>query len=150
PPAEEPPAEEPPAEEPPAEEPPAEKEQEQPAPASPEAPAKPEVEDTESAAPIRGVTGRTPDPTESATPVEEEEPEPSPTAGAGGLNAPATDNLAVDEAIDDADSAEELADRLALTGTNTINVIVGGMVLVFAGVGLVYLTQRRRDPYRRR
>ncbi|WP_326550658.1 hypothetical protein [Micromonospora sp. NBC_01813] len=150
PPAEEPPAEEPPAEEPPAEEPPAQEEQEQPAPASPEASASPEVEATESAAPVRGVTGRTPDPTESATPVEEEEPEPSPTTGAGGLNAPATDNLAVDDATDDAESPEELAERLALTGTNTINVMVGGLVLVFAGVGLVYLTQRRRHQYRRR
>jgi hypothetical protein len=153
PPVEDPPAQDPPAQDPPAQDPPAQEEQqeeERPTPESPtpspEAPASPEAEATESPAPVRGVTGRTPDPTPSPQPVDEQleqSPAPSPA-----LNAPATDNLAVTAAP--ADPAEDLAGRLALTGANTMNVMVGGLVLVAAGVGLVYLTQRRRDQYRRR
>ncbi|WP_348775096.1 hypothetical protein [Solwaraspora sp. WMMD791] len=164
-PAEEEPVEEEPVEEEPVEEEPAEQEpaEQEPAPESPAAtpssPASPQAEATESPEPARGDADRTPKPNDPATPdpesdvkeEDEQEVEPSPSAPAtGGLNAPATDNLAdVTDDADEVDSAEELADRLALTGANTINIMVGGLVLVAAGVGLVYLTQRRRDQYRR-
>ena len=142
PPAEEPPAEEPPAEEPPAEEPPVE---ETPAPASPEA------EVTDDPAPPTQEAKPTPEPTETAAGEEKEaEPtaqpsaDPSPTAAAGGINAPAVDNLA-----NEAD-ADESASPLALTGANTMNFLVVGLVLIVGGVILVHLTQRRRYPNRKR
>ncbi|MFV2105631.1 hypothetical protein [Micromonospora sp. LOL_015] len=151
PPAEEPPAEEPPAEEPPANEPPAE---EPPAEETP-APASPEAEITDDPAPPTQDAEPTPEPTEPAAEEENEadptpEPtaqpsaDPSPTAAAGGINAPAVDNLA-----NEAD-ADESASPLALTGANTMNFLVVGLVLIVGGVILVHLTQRRRYPNRER
>ncbi|WP_348650029.1 hypothetical protein [Solwaraspora sp. WMMA2080] len=149
PPAEEPPAEEPPAEEPPAEEPPAEEPpvEETPAPASPEA------EVTDDPAPPTQEAKPTPEPTETAAGEEKEaeptaqpsaDPSPTAAAAAGGINAPAVDNLA-----NEAD-ADESASPLALTGANTMNFLVVGLVLIVGGVILVHLTQRRRYPNRKR
>ncbi|WP_347403697.1 hypothetical protein [Solwaraspora sp. WMMD792] len=151
PPAEEPPAEEPPADEPPAEEPPAD---EPPAEETP-APASPEAEITDDPAPPTQDAEPTPEPTETAAEEEKEadptpEPtaqpsaDPSPTAAAGGINAPAVDNLANEADADDS------ASPLALTGANTMNFLVVGLVLIVGGVILVHLTQRRRYPNRER
>ncbi|MFY1635339.1 hypothetical protein ACN27F_19030 [Solwaraspora sp. WMMB335] len=137
-----------PAEQDPDEEQPEESPSEEPAPESPEAsPTAPEDDGTPEAPAEQDEDDQAPtpapivtEPTESAQPSPSADPIPTETEtpDTGGLNAPATDNLA------DTDDSADADAPLALTGANTMSVLFVGLALIAGGVLVVHLTQRRR------